>query len=71
MRLLNASGCLDALTAPDVARSLDALPANARAYLRRIPDLLRELGLGALPQDHGPRLVGHGLERPRDGHPTA
>ena len=24
MQLLNASGCLDALTAPDVARSLDA-----------------------------------------------
>ncbi len=42
MRLLNASGCLDALTAPDVARSLDAfvtktvtpLPREGNAPLR-------------------------------------
>ena len=33
--LLNASGCLDALTAPDVARSLDAFVTKTVTPLRR------------------------------------
>ena len=35
MRLLNASGCLDALTAPDVARSLDAFVTKTITALPR------------------------------------
>lgn len=35
MRLLNASGCLDALTAPEVARSLDALVTKTVTPLPR------------------------------------
>src|SRR5437868_13851712 len=35
MRLLNASGCLDALTAPDVARSLDAFVSKTVTPLPR------------------------------------
>jgi dihydroorotate dehydrogenase (NAD+) catalytic subunit len=35
MRLLNASGCLDALTAPDVARSLDAFVTKTVTPLPR------------------------------------
>jgi dihydroorotate dehydrogenase (NAD+) catalytic subunit len=35
MRLLNSSGCLDALTAPEVARSLDAFVTKTVTPLRR------------------------------------
>ena len=35
MRLLNASGCLDALTAPEVARSLDAFVTKTVTPLPR------------------------------------
>ena len=35
MRLLNASGCLDALTAPDVARSFDAFVTKTVTPLPR------------------------------------
>ena len=35
MRILNASGCLDALTAPDVARSLDAFVTKTVTPLPR------------------------------------
>ena len=35
MRLLNASGCLDAATAPDVARSLDAFVTKTVTPLPR------------------------------------
>src|SRR5947209_12971083 len=35
MRLLNASGCLDALTAPDVAQSLDAFVTKTVTPLPR------------------------------------
>jgi len=35
VRILNASGCLDALTAPDVARSLDAFVSKTVTPLRR------------------------------------
>ena len=35
MRILNASGCLDALTAPDVARSLDAFVSKTVTPLPR------------------------------------
>ena len=35
MRIINASGCLDALTAPDIARSLDAFVTKTVTPLRR------------------------------------
>src|SRR5213075_2000024 len=35
MKLLNASGCLDALTAPEVARELDAFVTNTVTPLPR------------------------------------
>jgi dihydroorotate dehydrogenase (NAD+) catalytic subunit len=77
MRLLNASGCLDALTAPDVARSLDAyvtktvtpLPREGNAPVRIAETevgMLNAIGL-ANPgiedflAEHLPRLAALGV----------
>ena len=75
--LLNASGCLDALTAPDVARSLDAfvtktvtpLPRGGNAPVRIAETehgMLNSIGLAnpgidAFIADHLPRLVELGV----------
>jgi dihydroorotate dehydrogenase (NAD+) catalytic subunit len=75
--LLNASGCLDALTAPDVARSLDAfvtktvtpLPRGGNAPVRIAETehgMLNSIGLAnpgidAFLTDHLPRLAELGL----------
>jgi dihydroorotate dehydrogenase (NAD+) catalytic subunit len=75
--LLNASGCLDALTAPDVARSLDAfvtktvtpLPRGGNAPVRIAETehgMLNSIGLAnpgidAFVADHLPRLVELGI----------
>src|SRR3954467_855344 len=51
MRLLNASGCLDALTAPEVAHSLDAYVTKTVTPLPREgndPVRIAELELGML-----------------------
>src|SRR5256885_16185857 len=51
MRLLNASGCLDALTAPEVARSLDAFVTKTVTPLPRggnAPVRIAETDLGML-----------------------
>src|SRR3954470_662312 len=51
MRLLNASGCLDALTAPDVARSLDAFVSKTVTPLPRegnAPVRIAETDVGML-----------------------
>jgi dihydroorotate dehydrogenase (NAD+) catalytic subunit len=73
LRLLNASGCLDALTAPDVARTLDAyvtktvtpLPREGNAPVRIAETevgMLNAIGLAnpgidAFLSDHLPRLA--------------
>jgi dihydroorotate dehydrogenase (NAD+) catalytic subunit len=77
MRLLNASGCLDALTAPEVARSLDAfvtktvtpLPREGNAPVRIAETdvgMLNAIGLAnpgvaAFVADHLPRLAEVGV----------
>jgi dihydroorotate dehydrogenase (NAD+) catalytic subunit len=51
LKLLNASGCLDALTAPDVARSLDAFVTKTVTPLPRegnAPTRIAEVGGGML-----------------------
>ena len=51
MRLLNASGCLDALTAPDVARALDAFVTKTVTPLPRegnAPVRIAETDVGML-----------------------
>src|SRR5580765_7166991 len=51
MRLLNASGCLDALTAPEVARSLDAFVTKTVTPLARegnAPVRIAETDVGML-----------------------
>src|SRR5207249_11586359 len=51
MRLLNASGCLDALTAPEVARSLDAFVTKTVTPLPRegnAPTRIAETDAGML-----------------------
>ncbi len=51
MRLLNASGCLDALTAPDAARSLDAFVTKTVTPLPRegnLPVRIAEIDVGML-----------------------
>src|ERR1043166_6680143 len=51
MRLLNASGCLDALTAPEVARSLDAFVTKTVTPLPRegnAPVRIAETDVGML-----------------------
>src|SRR5213076_2858192 len=51
MRILNASGCLDALTAPDVARSLDAFVTKTVTPLPRegnAPVRIAETDVGML-----------------------
>jgi dihydroorotate dehydrogenase (NAD+) catalytic subunit len=51
MRILNASGCLDALTAPDVARSLDAFVSKTVTPLPRegnAPVRIAETDVGML-----------------------
>jgi dihydroorotate dehydrogenase (NAD+) catalytic subunit len=78
MRILNASGCLDALTAPDVARSLDAfvtktvtpLPREGNAPVRIAETdvaMLNSIGLAnpgrdAFLADTLPRLRELGME---------
>ena len=42
MRLLNASGCLDALTAPDVARALDAFVTKTVTPLPYLSEALEQ-----------------------------
>jgi dihydroorotate dehydrogenase (NAD+) catalytic subunit len=75
--LLNASGCLDALTAPDVARSLDAFVTKTVTPLPRAGNepvriaetdhgMLNSIGLAnpgidAFVHDHLPRLVELGI----------
>ena len=75
--LLNASGCLDALTAPDVARSLDAFVTKTVTPLPRAGNppvriaeveggMLNSIGLAnpgidAFLDDHLPRLASLGL----------
>ena len=77
MRLLNASGCLDALAAPEVARALDAfvtktvtpLPREGNAPVRIAEvevGMLNAIGLAnpgakAFAADHLPRLVELGV----------
>ena len=77
MRLLNASGCLDALTAPDVARELDAfvtktvtpLPREGNAPVRIAETdvgMLNAIGLAnpgveAFVAEHLPRLAELGV----------
>src|SRR3954464_10302153 len=51
MRILNASGCLDALTAPDVARTLDAFVTKTVTPLPRegnAPVRIAETDVGML-----------------------
>ncbi len=77
MRLLNASGCLDALTAPEVVHSLDAFVTKTVTPLPREgnpPDRIAETDVGMLNSiglanpginrflaDHLPRLAGLGV----------
>jgi dihydroorotate dehydrogenase (NAD+) catalytic subunit len=77
VRLLNASGCLDALTAPEVARSLDAFVTKTVTPLPRggnPPERVAETDLGMLNSiglanpgidrflsDHLPRLAELGV----------
>ena len=77
MRLLNASGCLDALTAPEVTRTLDAyvtktvtpLPREGNAPVRIAETevgMLNAIGLAnpgvdAFLAEHLPRLAAHEL----------
>jgi len=77
MRLLNASGCLDALTAPEVARSLDAYVTKTVTPLAREGNapvriaetevgMLNAIGLAnpgvdAFVADHLPRLAALGV----------
>jgi dihydroorotate dehydrogenase (NAD+) catalytic subunit len=77
MRLLNASGCLDALTAPEVARSLDAFVTKTVTPLAREGNapvriaetdvgMLNAIGLAnpgvaAFVADHLPRLAELGV----------
>jgi len=77
MRILNASGCLDALTAPDVARSLDAFVSKTITPLPREgnpPERIAETDVGMLNSiglanpgsdrflaDHLPRLESLGV----------
>ena len=77
MRLLNASGCLDALTAPEVARTLDAfvtktvtpLPREGNAPVRIAETELGMLnsiglanpGIDAFLDEHLPRLAELGV----------
>jgi dihydroorotate dehydrogenase (NAD+) catalytic subunit len=74
MLILNASGCLDALTAPDVARSLDAfvtktvtpLPREGNAPVRIAETdvgMLNSIGLANLGRD---AFVGETLPRLRE-----
>jgi dihydroorotate dehydrogenase (NAD+) catalytic subunit len=63
MRLLNASGCLDALTAPEVARSLDAFVTKTVTPLPREgnePVRIAEVDGGML---NGIGLANPGIER--------
>src|SRR4051812_33032011 len=63
MRLLNASGCLDALTAPEVAHSLDAYVTKTVTPLPREgndPVRIAELELGML---NAIGLANPGIER--------
>ena len=78
VRILNASGCLDALVAPDVARSLDAfvtktitpLPRGGNPPVRIAETesgMLNSIGLqgpgiDAFVESHLPRLAGLGTE---------
>jgi dihydroorotate dehydrogenase (NAD+) catalytic subunit len=75
--ILNASGCLDALTAPDVARALDAFVTKTVTPLPRggnVPVRIAETehgmlnsiglanpGIDAFLTDHLPRLAGLGI----------
>ena len=77
MRLLNASGCLDALAAPEVARTLDAyvtktvtpLPREGNAPVRIAETELGMLnaiglanpGIDSFLEDHLPRLAALGV----------
>ena len=77
MRLLNASGCLDALAAPETARELDAFVTKTVTPLRREGNrplriaetevgMLNAIGLAnpgveAFVAEHLPRLAGLGL----------
>jgi dihydroorotate dehydrogenase (NAD+) catalytic subunit len=77
MRLLNASGCLDALTAPEVARTLDAYVTKTVTPLPREGNLpvriaetevgmlnaigLANPGVDAFVDDHLPRLAALGI----------
>jgi len=77
LRLLNASGCLDALTAPEVARSLDAFVTKTVTPLPREGNLpvriaetevgmlnaigLANPGVAAFVADHLPRLAELGV----------
>ena len=66
--LLNASGCLDALTAPDVARSLDAFVTKTVTPLPREgnpPPRIAETDAGML---NSIGLQNPGLERFLDDH---
>ena len=63
MRLLNASGCLDALTAPEVARSLDVFVTKTVTPLPREgnpPDRIAETDVGML---NSIGLANPGIER--------
>lgn len=76
--ILNASGCLDALSAPDVARSLDAFvtktitpeprPGNSPARIAEVEHgMLNSIGLQGpgietFVEDHLPRLATLGVE---------
>src|SRR5437588_1655162 len=73
MRLLNASGCLDALTAPDVARSLDAfvtktitpLPREGNAPVRIAETDVGMLNSIGLANPGRERFLAHTLPRLR------
>jgi dihydroorotate dehydrogenase (NAD+) catalytic subunit len=68
VRLLNASGCLDALTAPDVARSFDAFVTKTVTPLPRegnAPVRIAEIESGML---NAIGLANPGLERFLDDH---
>ena len=63
MRLLNASGCLDALTAPDAARSLDVYVTKTVTPLPRggnLPERIAETDVGML---NSIGLANPGIER--------
>ena len=74
MRLVNASGCLDALTAPDVARSLDAfvtktvtpLPRDGNAPVRIAETDVGMLNSIGLANPGRSRFIGDTLPRLRE-----